>query len=77
MKIEILGPGCLKCTKLYENVKEALKTIGMDAEVIKIEDINKITEYGIMMTPGLVVDGKVKAVGKLLSTEEIKTIILG
>jgi small redox-active disulfide protein 2 len=77
MKIEILGPGCLKCTKLYENVQEALKITGMDAEVIKIEDINKITDYGVMMTPGLVVDGKVKAVGKLLSTEEIKTIILG
>jgi small redox-active disulfide protein 2 len=77
MKIEILGPGCPKCTKLYENVQEALKSAGMDAEVYKIEDIKKITEYGVMLTPSLVVDGEVKIVGKVLSSEEIKTIILG
>ena len=77
MKIEILGSGCPKCKQLYENVQEALKTIGNDAEVIKVEDIKTITEYGIMMTPGLVVDGEVKSVGKLLSSEEIKVIISG
>lgn len=77
MKIEILGPGCPKCRQLYENVQEALKTAGKDAEVIKVEDIRKITEYGIMMTPGLVVDGEVKSVGKVLSAGEIKTIIQG
>jgi len=75
MKIEILGSGCPKCTKLYENVQEALRATGKDAEIVKVADIKKITEYGIMMTPGLVVDGKVMAVGKLLSPEEIKTII--
>ena len=75
MKIEILGSGCPKCKQLYENVQEALKTIGKDAEVIKVEDIKKITEYGILMTPGLVVDGEVKSVGKVLSAVEIKTII--
>ena len=77
MKIEILGSGCPKCTKLYENVKEAVRAIGKDAEVIKVEDIRKITEYGIMMTPGLVVDGEIKSVGKVLSSEEIKRIISG
>ena len=77
MKIEILGSGCPKCKQLYENVQEALKTIENDAEVIKVEDIKTITEYGIMMTPGLVVDGEVKSVGKLLSSEEIKVIISG
>ncbi len=77
MKIEILGSGCPKCKQLYENVQEALRASGKDAEVIKVEDIRKITEYGIMMTPGLVVDGEVKTVGKLLSSEEIKTIISG
>ena len=75
MKIEILGTGCPKCKQLYENVQEALRGIGKDAEVIKVEDINKITEYGIMMTPGLVVNGEVKSVGKVLSAGEIKTII--
>jgi len=77
MKIEILGPGCPKCTKLYENVQEALRVTGKDAEIVKVADIKKITEYGVMMTPSLVVDGEVKTVGKVLSTEEIKTIILG
>jgi small redox-active disulfide protein 2 len=77
MKIEVLGSGCPKCKQLYENVQEALRAIGKEAEVIKVEDIRKITEYGIMMTPGLVVDGEVKTVGKLLSSEEIKTIISG
>jgi len=77
MKIEVLGSGCPKCKQLYENVQEALRATGKEAEVIKVEDIRKITEYGIMMTPGLVVDGEVKTVGKLLSAEEIITIILG
>ena len=76
MKIEVLGSGCPKCKQLYENVQEALRAIRKDAEIIKVEDIRKITEYGIMMTPGLVVDGEVKTVGKVLSIEEIKTIIL-
>ena len=75
MKIEILGSGCPKCKQLYENVQEALRDIGKDAEVIKVEDINKITEYGIMMTPGFVLDGVVKSVGKVLSAGEIKKII--
>jgi len=77
MKIEILGSGCPKCKQLYENTQEAIKAIGKEAEVIKVEDIKKITEYGIMMTPGLVVDGEVKSVGKVLSAGEIKTIIQG
>jgi small redox-active disulfide protein 2 len=75
MKIEIVGSGCPKCKQLYENVQEALKIAGNDAEVIKVEDIDKITEYGIMMTPGLVVDGEVKSVGKVLTPDEIKTLI--
>jgi small redox-active disulfide protein 2 len=77
MKIEILGPGCPNCTKLYENVQEALRVTGKDAEIVKVADIKKITEYGVMLTPSLVVDGEVKIVGKVLSSEEIKTIILG
>ena len=75
MKIEILGPGCPKCTKLYENVQEALRAAGKDAEIVKVADIKKITEYGVMMTPSLVINGEVKSVGKLLSPEEIKALI--
>ena len=75
MKIEVLGPGCHNCMKLYENVQEALRDTGKDAEVIKVVDINKITEYGIMLTPALAIDGEVKTVGKVLTIEEIKTLI--
>jgi len=75
MKIEILGPGCPNCKKLYENVQQALSNTGKDAEVVKVIDILKITEYGVMMTPGLAIDGEVRSVGKVLTVEEIKTLI--
>ena len=72
MKIEILGMGCPKCKILYENTKRALQEKGSQAEVVKVEDMDKITEYGVMMTPALVIDGRVKTTGKIPSTEEIK-----
>ncbi len=72
MKIEILGMGCPKCKMLYENAKKAAQEVGIQAEVVKVADMDKITGYGVMMTPALVVDGQVKASGKIPSTEEIK-----
>lgn len=72
MKIEILGMGCPKCKMLYENAKRAAEEKGVQVEVEKVEDMTKITEYGVMMTPALVIDGKVKAAGKIPSAEEIK-----
>lgn len=72
MKIEILGMGCPKCKILYENTKRAVQEKGNQAEVVKVEDMDKITEYGVMMTPALVIDGQVKTTGKIPSTEEIK-----
>ena len=75
MKIEVLGPGCPNCSKLYENVQQALRDTGKEAEVVKVNDIIKITEYGIMMTPALAIDGEVKSVGKLLSPAEIIILI--
>ncbi|MFC1514884.1 thioredoxin family protein [Candidatus Omnitrophota bacterium] len=72
MKIEILGMNCSKCKILYENAKRAVEEKGVQAEVIKVEDMDTITEYGIMMTPALVIDGEVKSSGKTLSSEEIK-----
>ncbi len=72
MKIEILGMGCPKCKMLYENVKKAVAEKGIQAEIVKVEDMDKITEYGVMMTPALVVNGVVKSSGKALSSEEIK-----
>jgi small redox-active disulfide protein 2 len=75
MKIEILGIGCPKCKLLTANAEAALKELGIKAEIVKVTDIDKITEYGVMMTPALAIDGKVKAAGKVLSTEDIKKII--
>ncbi len=72
MKIEILGMGCPKCKMLYENAKKAVLEKGSHAEVLKVEDMTKITEYGVMMTPALAIDGVVKTTGKVTSTEEIK-----
>ena len=74
-KIQILGTGCAKCMKLTANAQEAIKAKGSDYEVEKVTDIKKIMEYGVMMTPGLVIDGQVKSVGKVLSVEEIKKLL--
>ncbi len=75
MKIEVLGMGCANCNKLYQNVVEAVKLSGKQVEVSKVEDIKKIMAYGVLSTPALVVDGVVKAAGKLPSIEDIKKLI--
>jgi len=71
MKIEILGTGCSKCKILFENTKKAITKAGVFAQVEKVEDIEKIMNYGVMSTPGFVVNGEVKSSGKLLSEDEI------
>ena len=75
MKIEILGTGCSKCKALEEATKQAVAKIGGFHSVEKVEDVMKIMEYGVMSTPALVVDGKVKSTGKLLSVDEIVDMI--
>jgi len=65
MKIEVLGPGCTNCKKLEQDVNKALAELDINAEVIKVTDISKFSSYGIMMTPGLVINGKVYSSGKL------------
>ncbi len=75
MKIEILGTGCPKCKQLEKNVLAALAKTGKFAKVVKVEDLQKIMEYGVMSTPGLVIDGKVVSVGKLLTPDEIAELI--
>lgn len=72
MKIEILGMGCPKCKMLYENAQAAVKEAGVEAELIKVEDMDQITGYGVMMMPALVIDGEVKTSGKIPSSGEIK-----
>ena len=75
MKIEILGMGCPKCKKLYANVLDALKLSGKNAEVVKVEDLEKITEYAVMTTPALVIDGEVKSAGTVVLPDEILKLI--
>ena len=72
MKIEILGTGCPKCKKLEENAKKAVEETGVDAVVDKVQEMEKIISYGVMMTPALVLDGNVKCSGKIATIEEIK-----
>ena len=71
MKIEILGMGCPKCKKTTQNAQLAIEELGVEAEIVKVEELDKITEYGVMMTPALVIDGEVKVAGKIPSKQEI------
>ena len=76
MKIEILGVGCPKCKQLMANTEQAVKELAIQAEIGKVTDIDKITGYGVMMTPAIAVDGAVVSAGKVLSKDEIKKLIL-
>lgn len=75
MKIQILGKGCINCKKLEENVKIALEQIGLDAEIEKVTDVDRIVEMGVLMTPALVIDGKIESTGKVLSSKQIIEIL--
>lgn len=76
-KIQILGTGCPKCAQLAENAQLAVHRLGSSAEIEKITDIRKIAEFGVMLTPGLAVDGEVKSTGKVLSVDEIVGLLAG
>ena len=75
MKIQILGPGCPKCKKLAETAEAAAKELGIEFELEKVTEIDRIIGYGVMMTPALVVDGEVKVAGKVPSVDEVKRIL--
>jgi len=72
MKVQIFGTGCPKCRKLEENAKKAIRELGVEAEVEKVQDIKEFAKFGIMMTPALVIDGKVKCSGEVASPDKIK-----
>ena len=74
-KIQILGTGCPKCKKLTENAEAAAKTLGIEYAIEKVTGVNEIMKFGVMMTPALVVDGVVKAVGKVPSADEIRKML--
>lgn len=75
MEIKILGMGCSNCKKLEANAKEAVKELNAEAKIIKVEDIKEIMKYGVMRTPALVINEKVKVSGKVCSVDEIKKYI--
>jgi small redox-active disulfide protein 2 len=70
--VQILGTGCRKCAHLQAQTEEAIKHLGISANVEKIEDITKITNFGVFMTPALVIDGEVKTQGRIPSVSEIE-----
>ena len=76
MIIHVLGTGCGKCKTLYEIANKALQETGVEGVVEKVEDIQQIMAYQILMTPGLVINGQVKAAGRIPSVEEVKKMIL-
>lgn len=75
MEIKVLGTGCKKCKQLEELVKEVVKETKVEAEVIKVTDIKDIVNAGIMLTPGLMIDGKVKFTGKVPSKADLVKMI--
>ena len=71
MKVEILGVGCAKCNQLYDAVTDIVKKNGISADITKVEDLKIFAQYGVFMTPALVVDGQVKIAGKVPKDSEI------
>ena len=72
MKVQILGTGCPKCRRLAEVAQAAIGELGLEAEVVKVTDINDIMDFNVMVTPALAVDGEVKSAGRIPKVEEIK-----
>jgi small redox-active disulfide protein 2 len=75
MKIEILGTGCPKCKKTEKIVEQTIKKLGIQAEIIKVQNLQDIVDRGVMMTPAVAVDGNVKIMGHVPSEEEIQQIV--
>ena len=74
-QVKVLGPGCPRCRQLAENVQQAVGELDTPCEVEKVTDIGKMSAYGVLVTPALVVDGKVLSAGKVLGPEEIKELL--
>lgn len=74
-KIQILGTGCTKCNKLYDAAKTTAEELGLEFEIEKITDMMRFADFGVMVTPALVVDGEVKVCGKIPSSESLKAML--
>ena len=77
MKIEVLGTGCPKCQATVRNAEQAVKELGVQAEVVKVEDLSEIAARGVMVTPALAIDGEIKCSGRIPTVEEIKNWLQG
>jgi small redox-active disulfide protein 2 len=77
VKIEILGTGCAKCRRLTKNVEKAVSELAIDAEIVKVDDITAIMDRGVLLTPGLIVDGELVVSGRVADVKEIKEILQG
>jgi small redox-active disulfide protein 2 len=75
MEIKVLGPGCANCKRLYQEAQRAVAQSGVDATVTKVESMEEIASYGILRTPGLAIDGRVVASGRIPLTPEIVTML--
>ncbi len=71
VKVEVLGTGCRKCKKLYEEARKAIEASGVEAELVKVEDLDAIMDHGVMLTPALVVSGQVKSSGRVPTSKQI------
>ncbi|WP_303045357.1 thioredoxin family protein [uncultured Duncaniella sp.] len=76
MEIKVLGTGCAACKALYNTVQEAVSQLGIEADIVKEEDLMKIMEYNVMSLPAIVVDGKVVSKGKRLNLEQVKGLLV-
>ncbi|MDD1705477.1 MAG: thioredoxin family protein [Methanoregulaceae archaeon] len=77
MKIEVLGTGCMKCKRLLKNVETAVKELGIDAEIKKVDDITEIMDRGVMLTPALAINGEMRISGRVADVQELKEILKG
>ncbi|PKL63861.1 MAG: thioredoxin family protein [Methanomicrobiales archaeon HGW-Methanomicrobiales-3] len=74
-KIEVLGTGCAKCKRLFDNVQAAVQELGIAAEVVKVESLDAIVESGVMMTPALIINGEIVTEGRVPDVNEIKALV--
>lgn len=73
VKIEVLGTGCPKCKQTLANAEQAIKNLGIDAQIVKVDKVKDIANYGVMFTPALAINGEVKIAGKIPTAKEIET----
>jgi len=75
VRIEVLGSGCARCKRQAQVAERVVKELGIEAEIVKVEDISEIIDRGVMMTPALFIDGKLRSSGRIVEVEELKRML--